>query len=840
MAAAMVVAVVATLVGVREMSSIIGAWTDGYMKQTLGNVTTRIDDHRTSLYADAMLLAQDENLARALAAGGSSGRLDTRGVAVFFGRVERATRHDAVMLLDPQSGKAIVTAGSLGVSPGAVVLSPAYTRWTSQGTGFTSSVAIGGKQTLTAFSAVGTRYTLAVSDIVDDHFLNTSLRGLAAAFAYFDSERHMVARYVDPSLSRESASEFRRLLGQNDPSVSSVLQPGKAFAAVTVGGERYRMLATHLVPTPAADPAGGSAYLLIVASTSLQEQIGGTTVALIAFWSVLAVGVLTAFGFVVARRVSAPLMTLSDSAKRIAEGDFTHKVEVSGTNEISGLAESFNQMTDSLRQRTESITKKVLELATLYEMSRALGSTLELDTLLDSVLDSALRIFNVESGYIVLRDRETEHLELAVWRGAAQGRPDERALRSSMCEWVSREGRPLIYNPPGDGETGSGQIDTITGSTAALCVPLVSSEGIIGAVTVGSREPDFRFTSDDVRLLSTIANHATIAVGNIELFSSLQDAYIATVRALAAAVDAKDPYTRGHSDRVAEYSMAIAAKLDLNAEQRTALEMAAYLHDIGKIGIREEILLKPGKLDDDQMAQMRHHPLIGANILRPVAFPWAIAPVVRHHHEHWDGKGYPAGLRGEEIPLLARILSVADSYEAMTSDRPYRHGRSAEEGITELKRCSGTQFDPRVVDAFVDVLKEEERDRAAIGAKAAEDVQPDEARAIFVALCDGMLASFRRLGGPRLSSNLEAECNRHFTSEGLAFAFESGRLTSGWDGVDRVSELDDMRRVVELVAGVMSRTSGSSLVDSFYLEALSGLSARMRALAETLQLYRAS
>ena len=176
------------------------------------------------------------------------------------------------------------------------------------------------------------------------------------------------------------------------------------------------------------------------------------------------------------------------------------------------------------------------------------------------------------------------------------------------------------------------------------------------------------------------------------------------VRALAAAVDAKDPYTRGHSDGVATYALRIGNALGFSPEQMIALEMAAYLHDIGKIGISEDILLKPGKLTDAEMSQMRHHPLIGANILKPVAFPWPIAPIVRHHHEHYDGAGYPAGLRTEEIPILARVLTVADSFEAMVADRPYRRGRSQQEAMLELRRCSGTQFDPRIVQVFLEKI----------------------------------------------------------------------------------------------------------------------------------------
>ncbi len=177
--------------------------------------------------------------------------------------------------------------------------------------------------------------------------------------------------------------------------------------------------------------------------------------------------------------------------------------------------------------------------------------------------------------------------------------------------------------------------------------------------------------------------------------------------------------------------------------------MAAYLHDIGKIGVKEEILLKPGKLSDAEMGQMRHHPLIGANILKPVGFPWPITPIVRHHHERWDGDGYPAGLKGEEIPLLARMLTVADAFEAMTADRPYRARSHVDEGLAELVRCAGSQFDPahraRRSSRSCKSLRSSMRTSSS---RSSEDVDPEEAQAIFVAVGEGMLVELPQLGGP--------------------------------------------------------------------------------------------
>jgi putative nucleotidyltransferase with HDIG domain len=319
------------------------------------------------------------------------------------------------------------------------------------------------------------------------------------------------------------------------------------------------------------------------------------------------------------------------------------------------------------------------------------------------------------------------------------------------------------------------------------------------------------------------------------LFSSLQEAYLATVRSLAAAVDAKDTYTRGHSDKVATYSIMIADRLGMSHDQKTALEMAAYLHDIGKIGVPEEILLKPGQLDDDEMSQMRHHPLIGANILKPVAFPWAITPIVRHHHERWDGDGYPAGLKGEEIPVLARILCVADSYEAITADRPYRAGRTATEAIEELHRCSGSQFDPRVVSIMQSIVEELEKTGTGVLGEAVDEVSAEEARAIFAALVDGVLASFRRLGGPRLASNVENEADTFFHSEDMPFRVTRSHLIFAEDPpLEVAGELVQMRLALRRIDQIIGRVSGDTLVDHFYDDAFDGLSARMRHLAVEL------
>ena len=188
---------------------------------------------------------------------------------------------------------------------------------------------------------------------------------------------------------------------------------------------------------------------------------------------------------------------------------------------------------------------------------------------------------------------------------------------------------------------------------------------------------------------------------------SLEDAYRVTLRALTAALEMRDHETHGHSERVVAFSLRLGRELGLGREQLRALEFGSLLHDIGKIGVPDAILRKPGKLDEAEWRKMREHPLNGQKILRHVGFLEGAARVVAEHHERWDGSGYPAGLRGEEIDLNARIFAVADAFDAMTSDRVYRRGRGYDEAAAELEAFSGRQFDPQVIEAFRRVPREE-------------------------------------------------------------------------------------------------------------------------------------
>lgn len=195
---------------------------------------------------------------------------------------------------------------------------------------------------------------------------------------------------------------------------------------------------------------------------------------------------------------------------------------------------------------------------------------------------------------------------------------------------------------------------------------------------------------------------------NIELkdtYDKLERAYMESIQTLRYTVEAKDSYTRGHSDRVSEFSVLIGKHLELPENDLKILQLGGLFHDIGKIGVPDSILLKDGKLTDDEYSEIKNHPTIGAHILSTATIFKDIIPIVKHHHEKYDGNGYPSKLKGEDIPYFARIAAIADTFDAMTSKRTYRDALPLDVVISEIERCKGTQFDPKLADVFLDILK---------------------------------------------------------------------------------------------------------------------------------------
>jgi len=351
-------------------------------------------------------------------------------------------------------------------------------------------------------------------------------------------------------------------------------------------------------------------------------------------------------------------------------------------------------------------SERVRELSALNQLARAIGTDIELDAVLHNALAQAVAVTAADIGSIMLLDSTGSVLEIA----AAIGLPDDiiasthEPLGAGISGWVAASRQPVVLP---DGKDERFKAETVRDDiSSAIAVPLVFKDEVIGVINLSRRESPEPFSTENLNVVTSFAGQLAVAIKNARLYSDLESTFLGTISSLAAAVDAKDPYTYGHSTEVTEFADAIGRKMRLPESDRHTLHIAATLHDIGKIGIDSEILRKPERLDQEERAAMERHPSIAADILAPLDFLQDAVPMILFHHERYGGEGYPSGIAGQTIPLGARIISVADAFNAMVSDRPYRAGLPRDAAIQELRDNVGTQFDPLVVTAFLEVLAE--------------------------------------------------------------------------------------------------------------------------------------
>lgn len=242
----------------------------------------------------------------------------------------------------------------------------------------------------------------------------------------------------------------------------------------------------------------------------------------------------------------------------------------------------------------------------------------------------------------------------------------------------------------------------LTPASQTLAQPLLRDGRVIGAIIAGNKTgPDPAISSYDTQLIHAAGGFVSAFLENSALYLEQKQLFLGTIHAVTASIDAKDHYTRGHSERVSHLSELLATKLGLPDREVEWVRISGLVHDVGKIGVPEAVLTKPGRLTDDEFAAIKRHPEIGHNILRAVAPLGPALPGVLSHHERWDGKGYPNGLSGEGIPLIARIIGLADTFDAMSSNRSYRSALTREKVLSEITRCAGSQFDPKLAPLFV-------------------------------------------------------------------------------------------------------------------------------------------
>ena len=388
------------------------------------------------------------------------------------------------------------------------------------------------------------------------------------------------------------------------------------------------------------------------------------------------------------------------------------------------------------KQRLSAENLRLREALSLYTVSEAIAASLSLEEVLATIGDAALHelhgdlvstwLDDGEGGYferqrLVPRrpesslppprgseipqsgERETPprgpdlHVGLDMGVLSPRAFVDHYAVHSALLE-QGLKGARFFTQPPS------------VPIASLVSVPLRMKTRLVGWIAVASFTKQKRFNEGNRKLLSIVGSRAAAAIENARLYEDLRATFQQTIQGLARAIDKMDRYTSGHSERVATYATYLAVRLGLPPDVIEIVRQSALMHDIGKIGCAMN-LNKPGKLTQDEYEIFKRHPAYGKDILDPIKFLHPLVPGVHLHHERWDGRGYPLGLKGNDVPLIARIIAVADTYDAMTSDRAYRRALPHDVAVGEIERCSGSQFDPQVSHAFtdgLDVFREEE------------------------------------------------------------------------------------------------------------------------------------
>ncbi|MDA8389012.1 MAG: response regulator [Nitrospiraceae bacterium] len=346
---------------------------------------------------------------------------------------------------------------------------------------------------------------------------------------------------------------------------------------------------------------------------------------------------------------------------------------------------------ESVKRLNSELFSKVQKINLLRTISTEVDDLSHNSELYEKIVGMASRLlFAREVSFGIV---ESDRLKI---KKAVGARKDEIPVAGSILEKVVKSGRYYLAAPgevnPHDGNLLRSQM---------LSLPFAINGEVFALLNVGDKADGTSFSDDEIGLGLTFVRKLALRIENNALYDVFYSSMVSALKSLVNSIEARDSYTKQHSERVTEYALQIARAMDLPEDEKNAIGFGGYLHDIGKIGVRDTVLLKEGVLTSEEVEEIKLHPVIGDNIISPLKFFPREKDLIRHHHERFDGGGYPDGIAGEQIPVIVRILSVADTYDAMTSVRPYRSAKSHQAAVKELVRCSNKQFDGQVVSAFM-------------------------------------------------------------------------------------------------------------------------------------------
>jgi putative nucleotidyltransferase with HDIG domain len=367
-----------------------------------------------------------------------------------------------------------------------------------------------------------------------------------------------------------------------------------------------------------------------------------------------------------------------------------------------------SQERENYNLKLEGMVKaKTHALSTIFQISKEITSSLQLEEVLSTILEQIGMLLEAATCSILLVDETNQKFSIAAARGLSQEIVHNVHVGSDepLVDWIAKNRDSAVIDNISTDERFRKSVFGTYFTGPIIAAPLVFKNNIIGVLIVGRTMNEEGFKSEDPTLIKTIADQASIAIANARLYSELKEVYLQVITTLNSIIEIKDNYTKTHSERVTRYAIMLGAVMGLPQSDIETLRLACQLHDLGKIGIHDHILTKPGKLTPEEWDEMRQHPSKGVEILRPLSFLNEVMSLVEQHHEWFNGKGYPRGLKGEGIDIRARIMSVCDSFDAMTTHRAYSPALTLEDASGELIRCSGVQFDPNIVSAFLELVR---------------------------------------------------------------------------------------------------------------------------------------
>ncbi len=392
-------------------------------------------------------------------------------------------------------------------------------------------------------------------------------------------------------------------------------------------------------------------------------------------------------------KIELGLFIFSKTKKLLDELLFLHPLV---KRELGLLVESarFEELSQKIYQRSQ----------TVLAISQILNSSLSPKIVRTRAMEAVVQLLGCEAGSLYLIDEEKGELffEVALGEGADRVKEIRLKIGEGVAGWVAKTGKSALIPDVSKDPRWFRKADKKSKwqTRNMITVPVKSKGKVIGVLQALNKLGGKSFDEQDLKLMESLADQVAIALENARLYEEQKQTFFQTAEALATAIEKRDPYTGGHTKRVSDFSLAIGEEMGLSPEELENLKLSAILHDIGKIGVEDRILRKPGRLTKEEFLQMSTHPELGYEIVSHIRSLEPVIPGMRYHHERPDGRGYPAHLKGRKIPLLARIIAVADCWDALTSDRPYRPALTETVAIKEMLNNQGKQFDPQTLQAF--------------------------------------------------------------------------------------------------------------------------------------------